>query len=257
MKSPKLWIAGLAALGFTCVITPETHADGRVFTHTYETTVMTPGSSEFEQWLTWKTRKDSDKKFDRLDFRSELEFGITEDFQLAFYLDSRYQDGRGSMDDGFLDFRNIAVEGIYQLSDPIKDGLGTAIYGEVKLGKEIFELEGKFLVQKNIGKWVLAWNGILELEWEDERYHEDKMVIAQTAGASYQIDPSLAVGVELVHELERDDFAHWNKAEVYVGPTVSIRKQGWWAGITQLFQVSDVAGAPDYQTRFILGIDLD
>jgi len=230
-------------------------AGERAFTFTYETTVMPKGAFEFEQWVTWKRRKDTDPNYDRLEFREEVEIGITDEFQLAFYLDTRYTDGSSSSDDGKLEQRDVAVEAIYQLTDPNEDPFGTALYAEVKLGDEIFEIEGKFLVQKNIGKVILAWNGIVELEWEGDRYHEDKMVLGQAMGASYQFSPKLTVGAELLHEVERADFARWGDHEVYGGPVISFRTKSFWITITHMFQLTNVPGAVDDMTRVLIGFD--
>ena len=245
----------LVACTATALICPATQAGERRFTYVYEATTQPKGMVEFEQWVTWKTDKNTDSKFDRIDFRHELEFGITDRFQLGLYLaDWRYQDGRSVADDGAT-YRDTAVELIYQLRDPVDDGFGLAIYGEVKLGDELFELEGKIIAQKNIGKWVLAWNGIIEAEWEGSNYSEDKGEFGQTIGASYQFSPKLTAGIELLHEVEYDDWSRWKDHVVYLGPNVSMRTPNWWITVTPMFQVTDIDSEPNFQARFIFGFD--
>ncbi|MCZ6836887.1 MAG: hypothetical protein O7G85_14015 [Planctomycetota bacterium] len=240
-------------LGLT---THETRADSRRFTYTYETTTMPKGHWEYEQWVTWKTDKDTDRDFDRLDFRHEIEWGVTDNLQAAFYVaDWRYQDGK-SVEDNGAEIRNSAVELIYSLADPTTDPLGVALYGEVKLGNEIIALEAKLLLQKNIGKWVFAWNGIFEAEWEGERYDEDKGELGQTFGASYQFSPSVLGGFELLHEIEYDDWSEWQDHVIYGGPNFSYRSKGpWWITITAMWQLTDVESEVNFQTRFIMGWD--
>ncbi len=120
-------------------------ADDRRFTYVYEATIMAPGEVEYEQWVTWKTAKDSDGSFDRFEFRHELEFGLTDTLQLGIYLSVwRYQDGRSVERDGAT-WRDAAVELIHQLSDPVEDVIGSALYGELKFGDELFELEAKII----------------------------------------------------------------------------------------------------------------
>lgn len=247
-----LIIAACAATGLIC---PAADAGERRFTYSYEATTQPKGEVEYEQWVTWKTDKDTDSKFDRIDFRHELEFGITDNFQLGLYIaDWRYQDGR-SVDDNGAEYRDTAIELIYNLSDPVEDDLGFALYGEVKFGDELFELEGKLIVQKNLGKWVLAWNGTVEAEWEGSDYSEDNGEFSQTLGASYQFSPKLTAGFELLHEVEYEDWSEWQDHVVYLGPNVSVRTPGWWMTITPLFQVTDIDNEPNFQARFIFGFD--
>ena len=57
---------------------------------------------EIENWITWKTHKPDDRGFDQVEFRHELEFGITERFQAAIYLaDWNYHQGMSADPRGF------------------------------------------------------------------------------------------------------------------------------------------------------------
>src|SRR3954467_8670353 len=62
------------------------HAGARRFTYVYEATTAAPGSVEGETWVTWKTSPEEERRFNAVDFRHEIEFGITEHFQAAIYL---------------------------------------------------------------------------------------------------------------------------------------------------------------------------
>ncbi len=248
-----LWAVFLGAIGLG---TPSAHADNRKFGYVYEVTTMPAGMWEYEQWVTWKTSKGNDSDFDRFDFRHEIEVGITDRLQLAVYLaDWRYQDG-GSVGNDRVEYKGTAFEVIYNLSDPVADPIGSALYGEVKIGDQVFELEGKILLQKDIGAWTFAYNLVLEAEWEGSDYEEDKGVIEQVFGASYQINPNWSVGGELLHEVEFDDWEHTGPSVVYLGPVVAYRAKTWWMTLTQLFQVTDIDSEADFQTRVLFGIDL-
>lgn len=230
-------------------------ASDRRFTYVYEATTQPKGAVEFEQWGTWKTHKRSDSTFDRFDIRHEIEFGLTDRLQMGIYLaDWRYEDGRSVDNDG-ADYRDTAVEFIYNLSDPVNDALGSAIYGEIKLGDELFELEAKLILQKNVGKWVFAWNGTIEAEWEGSDYSEDKGKLAQSFGASYQFSPKFTAGIELLHEVENDDWREWQDHVLYIGPNFSYRADTWWVTVTPLFQITDEADEADFQARFIFGFN--
>ena len=243
-----------AAMLMATAAGPTAFAGERRFTFVYEATTMPAGAAEYEQWITWKTHKDADPDFDRIDFRHELEFGVTDRLQVALYLsDWRYQNG-DSVEDG-AEWRDAAVEIIYNLTDPVTEPFGLALYGELKLGDELVEIEGKLIVQKDIGEWVFAWNGTIEAEWEGPNLDEDKGKFEQTLGGSYQFSPKLLGGFELVHEVEYDDWSDWGDQVLYLGPNLSYRPGQWWTTITALTQVTDVDAEPDFQLRLIFGFD--
>lgn len=249
---------GLLAAGIICLNGHSADA-GRRAAYSYESHTESPGEVEFEQWVTWKTDKDSDSDFDRLDFRHEIEWGVTERFQLAFYYDWRYQDGMSVADDG-AEFRDVAVEAIYNLRDRETNPFGLAVYGETKIGDELFELEGKIIVDKEVDNWLFIYNATIEAEWEGESYEEDKGEFNQTFAVSQEIADELFLGLELLHEVEFDDWSMTGHNVLYVGPNISfeIEPAGggeWWVTIAPLFQVTDVSGEPDFQVRMIFGIE--
>jgi len=232
----------------TLLFTATAPASERRFTYVYEATTQPKGAFEFENWVTWK-EGDSGSVFD---FRHELEYGVTDRFQLALYLaDWRVEDDRAV-------YRNSALEMVYNLTNPTTDLLGSALYGEIQLGDRKFELEGKVILQKNIGRWVLAYNATIEAEWEGEtswHFDERKGVFEQTAGASYQFSPRFLVGAEILHEIEFEDWSETGDHVVYAGPNASWRTKGFWVTVTPLFQLTGLSSEPDFQTRLIVGID--
>ncbi len=231
-------------------------AGERRFTYSYEALTMPKGMWEYEQWVTWKTAKENDRDFDRFDFRHELEYGVTNKFQLALYFaDWRFEDRPGRPRRG--DYRDTAVEAIYNFTNPVTDPVGVSLYGEIQIGDQKLELETKLILEKDFGPLVLAYNATLEAEWEGAHFDEDKGKIEQTVGISYQFSPQFMVGAELLHELEMPDWAGVRgKGILYVGPNVSYRTEKWWATLTPLFQVSDVEDEPDFQMRLLVGFPL-
>lgn len=242
---------------FAVLTTGRLDAGERRFTFVYEATTEKEGEWEFEQWVTWKTAKENNRDFDRFEFRSEVEYGVTHDFQLGFYLsDWRYEENSSEGKRGG-EWRNVAVEGIWNLADPTTDPIGLALYGEIKYGDELLELEGKLIAQKDYGKLTLAYNATIEAEWEGHSYDEDNGELQQTAGLSYQFSPRYHAGIELLHEFGIPDWRGVRgKSTLYLGPNFSYRTETWWATLTPLFQVSDVEDEPDFQMRLIFGMPL-
>lgn len=247
----------VVSLCASVIATGRVNAGERKFTYVYEATTLKKGEWEFEQWVTWKTAKENNRDFDRFDMRTEIEYGITDHFQLGFYLsDWRYEENR-SEGKHRGDWRDIAVEGILNLTDPSSDPIGLALYGELKIGDALLELEGKLIVQKNVGKLTLAYNAIIEAEWEGSHFDEDNGGLQQTVGLSYQFSPKFLAGFELLHEITMPDWRGASgKGILYAGPNFSYRTEHWWATLTPLFQISDVDDEPDFQMRLIFGIPI-
>ena len=57
----------------------------RHFTFLYEANTSSRGSLELENWVTWQ-RTTGPGRFDRVDFRHELEYGVTDKFQASIYV---------------------------------------------------------------------------------------------------------------------------------------------------------------------------
>ncbi len=225
----------------------------RRFTYVYETTTAAPGTFELESWITWSTDKDEDSSFDRLDFRHEIEFGITDRLQAAVYVaDWNYRDGRSVENRGYA-YDGTAVELIYNLTNPQTSAIGSAIYGELKIGEDLVKLESKLLIEKQLGPLVLVYNATVEAEWEGEDLDERTGEFQQTVGASYEIKPQFLVGGELLHEIEFPEWGDGEDSVVYAGPNASARFGSWWATTTALAQLTDAGGEPNFQLRTIVG----
>jgi hypothetical protein len=240
----------LATLSLAALATTSSAGERR-FTYVYEATTASVGEIEFEQWITWKARRGAGGSFNQFDFRHEIEFGVTDRLQLGLYLsDWSVTDGGGRTE---AHWNSVGLEAIWNVSNPTSDWLGSALYGEVRAGDEVLALEGKLILQKNIGSWVVAYNATLEAEWEGRHFDERTGVIEQSAGVSYQVSPRFTVGAELFHEVEFEDWKEAGDHAFYIGPNASVRSGRWYATGTVLFQATGIDSEPDVQSRLIFG----
>ncbi len=235
-------------------ITTAAFAGDRRFTYIYETTTAAKGEIEVENYATWKTRPSGYEPTNQFDFRHEIEYGVTDNFQLGIYVaDWKVKNTRPQ-----AVYQDTALEGIYSLTNPVTDLIGSALYGEVKLGDQKFELEGKLLLQKNFGPLLLAYNAGIEGEWEGDsfgNYNEQSGKFKETFGASYQISPTFFVGGELLHEIGFDEWQDANDPVLYAGPNLSVRfLNHCFITTTTLFQMSGIKDEPDFQWRMIFGV---
>jgi len=69
-------------------------ADERLFTYTYEPETMPQGGFEFEQWVTSRIGRNEtvgQDDYDWLQFREEFEYGVTDNYTLALYVNHDYE----------------------------------------------------------------------------------------------------------------------------------------------------------------------
>ena len=238
------WLA-LAAVVAILPVTAE--ANQRKFVFSYEATTSPKGAVEFENWITFKHGNGEENSFE---FRHELEFGLTDRLQLGVYLaDWSYSEMNGSV------YSDSGVELIYNLTNPTTDFLGSALYLEATAGDKLATLEGKLLLQKNVGPWVFAYNLVLEGKWEGDHLDEREGEFAQTLGVSYEVTPHFSVGLEAFHEIALPDWSDAKDSIVFAGPNASLRAGRFYATAAALLQVTDVNGEPAVESRVILGCD--
>ncbi len=231
-------------------------AGDRRFTYTYESTTAPKGTIELENWVTWRHRsKRVGKDSDVFRFRHEVEIGLTDRLQLGLYLfDWQYDSNDAEGHDAR--WRDSGFELIYSLSNPTTDFIGSALYGEILVGEELLKLEGKLILQKNFGPIRVAYNAIIEAEFEGSRwdnFEERNGEFAQTFGVSYDVNKNFSVGAELLHEIALPGWSDAEHAAVYAGPNASVRFGRVFVTVTGLFQITDGEGEPDSQVRLITG----
>lgn len=224
-------------------------AGARRFTFVYESTTGRAGSVDLENWITFEAHTPNDHEFREVAFRHEIEFGVTDHLQASVYLaDWQYERGEGTS------YSGSAVELIYSLTNPVADPIGLALYQEYKIGRRLFEWESKVIAQKNLGRFVIAYNATLEAEWEGRDLAEQNGELQQSLGVSYELNPHLAFGVEALHEVEFADWEHARRGNFFAGPNVSVRAGNVWATVTALGQLTDVGDEPDLELRAIFGV---
>lgn len=223
-----------------------TYAGQRRFSYSYEVTTAPRGAFELETSTTWKHSSDGDV----FDFRHELEIGLTDHLQLGLYLaDWSYERHDGAH------YANSGAELIWNLSNPTTDFLGSAVYFEALFGDHQLELEGKLLLQKNLGPVTLAYNLILEAAWEGRGLSERRGEFAQTLSVSYDLNKHFSVGAEFLHEIDIPDWSEGEKSVLWFGPNASLRYGRFFATATGLFRTTGNEGEADVQTRLIVGFD--
>lgn len=234
------------------------YANERRFTYIYESPVLSPGARELEIWNTYRSGKSS--YYHRLDQRIELEFGVVDRVMTSLYLNYEWKrfDANGDApggEKGAEQGASVSTEWKYRMFDRVADPLGVALYGEFTLGLDERELETKIILDKQIGRFLLAGNLVMEHEWKDDLVDgilatEREMKLEFSGGISYNVTGQFAFGVEAVQQnvLVDGEVGH---AALFAGPVVTYATEEWWATFTVLPQVAGLKGAT------VNGLDLD
>ena len=264
----KIKIAFLAAF-LTCVCMAR--ADEAIFAWTYTTDLLPKGRWEFEQWATARWEKEHGT-YNVFDFREEIEYGLTDNFQVSLYLNHHYvnannsiaaedpaRPGRrlpGAFETGGEDvhaghdpsipfasyhFESVSLELIYRVLSPYKSPIGLALYFEPAVGDQETELEWKVLLQKNWFEdrlvWALNVNYELEYEKNGEGGYDRDGIFEWFTGLSYRFAPSWSAGLEFWNHHEFADATVHEHSAYFLGPTLHYGGKRWWATIGFLHQL--------------------
>src|SRR5262245_29627635 len=95
------------AIATATLLASSVGATDRRFTFTYEPETMPQGAKELEQWITLRTQRTKNvdqENYNAWDFREEFEFGVTDNYQIALYLNGRNESYRSKVDGDVSDF---------------------------------------------------------------------------------------------------------------------------------------------------------
>jgi hypothetical protein len=224
------------------LVAPAARANERRFTYTYESLVLNPGDVEVEPWTTFRIgRRDY---YSRMDNRLEFELGVVDGVQTAWYFNwsSTTQDDAGARVQQ-SSFESVSNEWKLKLSDPVADVLGSAVYLEGAAGPSEAEVEGKLILDKRAGRFVVALNLVGEHEWafeEDETQREVGLEI--DLGLAWLVTDRFSLGLEArnVNEIKPED--GWEHSALFAGPAAAYASDKWWTAVTVLPQVLKLKG---------------
>jgi hypothetical protein len=250
-------------------------ADERRFTYTYEPEVLPAGGMEFEQWATLRTQRTKNvdqENYNKWEIREELEYGVSDRYSVSLYLNTSSESFReSSTQTDFSKFRfdGISVENRYMLLNPGDHQIGLTLYVEPRFSGSEAELEEKIIIGQRYGDWKWAFNLSHATEWfENLRATEGEF--EASFGISKDIGKSWSLGIELRNHNEIPEYREWENTALFLGPTITYRKEKWWAALSLLPQIygTNFTKTPDHNStleleghervnvRLIIGISL-
>lgn len=266
------------------------HAGEPFFGYVYTTDTTPAGRWELEQWITDREGQ-ANGHFHHFHFNTEVEYGVTDAFQVALYTNFMYDNDNKNSVAGRTEgieipydhdpntpynafrFDGVSMEFLYRLLSPYTDPLGLAVYLEPEVGPIERGLEFRTILQKNFmdDQLVLALNGWIEFEKEkgsnlvtpgstdtpDGAWAKATMLEADL-GASYRVAPGWFVGLEFRNH---NEYAGWTLSSnnqdhtaFFLGPNVHYASQHWFFTLTVLRQLAAVAYNDDQRAQMQGGL---
>lgn len=225
----KVLIVVAIITGFT-----STQAQDRYFARTYTTNILTRGAVDLEFWHTSRFGH-KDQFFHAQDQRMEIEIGLGKNVQTAFYF-NRYQKRFSTTNDGTetSNETGFSNEWKWKIQNQGKHKPGIALYGEwgVKGGDEI-ELETKLILDKWIGKSLIAFNAVTEYEkefdWKNGHVSNVwKLPVEFNLAYIYNIKPGFGIGFEILNHNDISKENGWENSVIAGGPTFNFRGNNWF-----------------------------
>ena len=168
------------------------------FTYTYDT--LPQGEGEVEQYVDLTPVKGLDPNgnpawYTATQLQTEFEYGITDRLELGLYVTLAPQPAGWSNTALLTEGNGVKERLRVRVADEGVLPLDVAFYGELVENDSEFEVEAKIILQRRIGKLRIAANLWGELENYYARHQHD-WVANPTLGATYEISPTVQVGVE-------------------------------------------------------------
>ncbi|MEY5100595.1 MAG: hypothetical protein RJA36_3314 [Pseudomonadota bacterium] len=255
--SKRILSAATLALGLALPLSAALAGEGS-FGWIYTLDLQPKGTLEFEQRVQLN-RAQAQGKYDLWQSRTELEYGVSEDFQIAGYLNAshvganqNYPDGStsgwlvpGSAGSGPYSrsrVDGVSLEGIWRFSNPVIDPVGVGLYLEGTTGQVKDEVEARLLLQSNFldDRLVLASN----LHVSTERVKYDRPDIGRESmadlllGVSYRVANNWTAGVEYRFHNDFDGyrFNRQTQRAHFIGPNVHYATRAWWVTAAWRYQ---------------------
>ncbi len=230
-----------AVVGSALWLASGVSADQRSYVWTYEYKTVERGKAEVEVYFTLST-----PDMGRLEgnvateHQLELEVGMTDRFDFSVYQTFGQNPGES------LKYNGFKLRTRYRFGEKDRFFVDPLVYLEYK-GKPDFSehgLELKLILARDIGRFNIALNPVLEFEREDDEW-EFKPEYA--VGSSFAITKLLRVGLE----------AKGSESGHYVGPVIAHGREDLWVALGSGIKVGDVdEGKPELRLRMLLGVGL-
>ena len=252
----------------TLLVGPFSMADEHALGYVRGAETLPKGSWDFYQFFT--SRDDKGKgTYHSLDTYSELEYGVTDRFNVVAAIEMQSLHTSGLVIDGYLPKdrsfglkpSGFEVEAKYNFLSPAKDDFGLSIlWGLHNMwidphsgqDKDTYSFETTLLLQKYFLEGQMVWVGNIGLEATYADRHpipdlppgydwptdpEMELETKLGTGLSYRFVPNWYVGAEALYEVEYETEIGRERFSLFAGPSLHYGSASWWTTLTWFPQI--------------------
>lgn len=268
-----LLLAGLPAVA---------HADENLLGYVGGAELIPQGGWELYQKVTMRDGKGTGD-YRAFDYVTELEYGVSDRFNVGAELQALSLDTSGIVIDGYLPgdrdttkFSGVEAYGKYNFLRPAADGVGLTLRAALDYKwvdphsgqkKKTASGELDLLLQKYFLDAQLVWVGNFGLEatyadrasianlpegfdWPTDP--EMELELKAGTGVSYRFAPNWYIGAEALYETEFETEVGQERWSLFAGPSLHYGSEKWWATLTWLPQIRGGGEQFDEQGDFDL-----
>ncbi len=248
----------LISLASTALLSVESRADENLFGWTKGSETLPKGHVDLYQFTTLRTGKaDGDGSYNAYDFETEIEYGYTDELQLALSVAQNYftgsmleNDGEDLTQTGYR-FGGVAVAGKYRFKSPFIDSYGLALNQALGYNRHdetagivenhIF-VAPTLIFQKNFldNTLITTASAGMDFGWGKKPAEEysKEMGIESRMGISYRFAPGWFAGLEarVRSEYPQFDLTTNEHVAVFAGPNIHYGSEKFWATLAWAYQ---------------------
>jgi hypothetical protein len=228
------------------LLAPAARADRRTMIRAYEYMSQPEGNLELEIWNDVAAPKDGGFDLARTQHRIELEYGLTDHWDMALYHVFGQAPGES------FKFDSWRLETRYRLFEKNVPPVDVVLYFEVERPAHFADpwvIEEKLILEKDFGRFALIGNVAAE---QKPGHANQGHAWEFDLGARYEVVPQLRLGAEFW--TIRETVGGITEAQYFAGPSVSWAASKFWLQLGAGFGLGDTAGATF--VRSVLGINL-
>ncbi|MBK7843040.1 MAG: hypothetical protein IPJ71_04995 [Bdellovibrionales bacterium] len=254
--------------GYCATFQAAVFADEHLLGYVRGSETVPAGSWDLYQFITSRNGKGRGH-YQSLDSYTEVEYGVTDKFNIQFALEMQSLNTSGLVIDGYLPKDNsfglrpsgYELEAKYNFLSPAKDDFGLSLlwgFHQTWLdphsgqNKTTYSFETTLLMQKYFLEGQFVWVGNLGLE----ATHADRSEVADLpigfdwptepemeietklgTGLSYRFVPNWYIGAEAIYEVEYETEIGRERYSLFSGPSLHYGSEIWWVTLTWFPQI--------------------
>lgn len=233
-------------------------ADEHLFGWARGAETLPQGHFDVYEFLTLRYGKGpADGSYQAWDSETEIEYGITDRFQIGLSVEQNYFDtstfkfdGDKLTDNGYR-FGGAAITAKYRFKSPYIDDYGLAYYQTIGYNRydetagiieQNFFIAPTLIFQKNFLDHTLITTGSVgfDLGWgkRPAEAYDHELGLEARAGLSYRFAPGWFIGLEgrIRSEFPNFDLGQNEHFVVFAGPSLHYGSERWWATLAYGYQ---------------------